>query len=339
VDIDRYIATHKPTWDRLGVLTRSAGRDLKRLRGDELDELVRLYQRVSAQLSYAQTYYRDPALTARLSGAVASAAAVLHGTRPRTLRAFGQFLAVSFPAAVWHSRRFMLASALLLFVPAIVAALWVANSRAALDVVMPPDFRDAYVNQAFEEYYASEQASEFSSLVFTNNIRVAALAFAAGIAGCVGTAWILASNGLLLGGVVGVFADAGQEARFWSLILPHGLLELTCIVVAGGAGLALGWTLISPGDRPRSRALADEGRRAVTMIGGLVLALAVAGGIEGFVTGQPWPTWLRVGIGAAAWSGFVVWMVVGGRLAAAHGYTGRLGEAERSRFASAGASA
>jgi uncharacterized membrane protein SpoIIM required for sporulation len=333
VDIDRYIATHQPTWNRLGSLTSRAGSDLKRLKGEELDELVRLYQRVSAHLSYAQTYYRDPALTARLSALVASVAAVLHGTRPRTLRAFGRFLAVSFPAAVWHSRRAMAVSALLLFVPAIATALWLANSRAALDVAMPPLMREAYVNQAFEEYYASEHASEFSAFVFTNNIRVAALAFAAGIAGCIGAAWILITNGSAIGEALGIFIDAGRQPQFWGLILPHGLLELSCIVVAGGAGLALGWTLISPGDRPRAKALADEGRRTVTIVGGLVLALAVAGGIEGFVTGQPWPAWLRVGIGTCAWLGFVVWIVAGGRLAAARGYTGRLGEEEKSRFA------
>jgi uncharacterized membrane protein SpoIIM required for sporulation len=333
VDIDRYIATHQPTWARLASLTSRAGRDLGRLAGDELDELVRLYQRVSAHLSYAQTYYRDPALTARLSALVASSAAVLHGTRPRTLRAFGHFLAVSFPAAVWHSRRFMLASALLLFVPAVAVALWLANSRTALDVAMPPVMREVYVNQAFEDYYASENASEFSTLVWTNNVRVAAMAFAGGIAGCVGAAYILLVNGASLGTPLAAFIDAGQQPRFWGLILPHGMLELTCIVVAGGAGLALGWVLISPGDRPRAAALAEEGRRTVTIVAGLVLALLVAGGIEGFVTGQPWPAWLRVGIGATAWVGFMAWMVAGGRMAAARGYTGRLGESETSRFA------
>jgi Stage II sporulation protein M len=111
------------------------------------------------------------------------------------------------------------------------------------------------------------------------------------------------------------------------------MLELTCVVVAGGAGLSLGWAVISPGDRTRSAALADEGRRAVTIVAGLVFALAVAGLIEGFVTGQPWPVWLRVGIGSVAWLAFVAWVVVCGPIAAARGYTGRIGEEEATRFA------
>jgi len=337
VDIDRYIATHQPTWQRLAELTRRAGRDLRRLPGGDLDELVRLYQRTSTHLSYARTYYRDPALVARLSGLVASSAAVLHGTRPRTFRAIGWFFAVTFPAAVWHRRRFMLISALLFFVPALAVAAWLVNSPTALNVAWPPVIRDAYLNQAFEEYYASEQASQFASGVFTNNIQVAALAFAFGIAGCVGTAYVLVSNGAGLGEALGLFAAAGQQPRFWGLILPHGMLELSCVVVAGGAGLALGWALISPGDQPRVSALASEGRRAVTIVGGLVFALAVAAAVEGFVTGQPWPTWLRVGIGVTVWLAFVAWVVVCGRIAVARGYTGRIGEEETARFSAVAA--
>jgi len=76
-------------------------------------ELVRLYQRVASHLSYAQTYYRDPALTAKLSGLVARSAAVVYGNRPRTLRVLGRFFTSTFPAAVWHLRRFVLAATLL----------------------------------------------------------------------------------------------------------------------------------------------------------------------------------------------------------------------------------
>jgi Stage II sporulation protein M len=98
------------------------------------------------------------------------------------------------------------------------------------------------------------------------------------------------------------------------------------VFVAGGAGLRLGWTLIDPGDRPRLQALAEEGRRAVVIVLGLVAAFLVAGTIEGFVTGQPWPTWLRVGIGVVAEAGFLTYVMVLGRRAAARGLTGALGE-------------
>ena len=78
--------------------------------------------------------------------------------------------------------------------------------------------------------------------------------------------------------------------------------------------------------RSRLQALAAEGRRAVVIVLGLVAAFLVAGTIEGFVTGRPWPTWLRVGIGVLAEAGFITYVVVLGRRAAAKGLTGTLGE-------------
>ncbi len=111
----------------------------------------------------------------------------------------------------------------------------------------------------------------------------------------------------------GLFAAVGEAPKFWGLILPHGLLELTAVCVAGGAGLCLGWTLIDPGDRPRVVALAEEGRRAMLIVLGLVVVFGVAGTIEGFVTGSGLPTTVRVGIGVVAGIVFLLYFVGQGR--------------------------
>ena len=101
------------------------------------------------------------------------------------------------------------------------------------------------------------------------------------------------------------------------------------MVVAGAAGLRLGWAVIAPGDRLRRDALADEGRRSVVIVIGLVLVLIVAGIIEGFVTGSSLPTLMRLGIGVAVEAAFVAWIVVQGRQGEACGITGLLGERPR----------
>ena len=326
MDVDRFIVTNQPVWDRLAHLTRRAGRGVGRLSASELDELVRLYQRVSSHLSYARTYYRDPALTTSLTGLVARAGATVYGTRSRSLRGVYEFMATTFPAAVWHCRRSVAAGATLLLVPAVAFGLWVANSDAALEASAPAAVREAYLENDFEEYYSSGPAAAFSSRVFTNNVQVAALAFAGGIAFCLLTAVVLAFNGANLGVVAGMFASAGKAPLFWGLILPHGLLELTSICVAGGAGLRLGWVLIDPGDRPRAAALVEEGRRSVVIVVGLVAAFAVAAVIEGFVTGSGLSTGVRVGVGLAVESAFVGFIVTRGRRAGARGLTGALGE-------------
>lgn len=326
MDIDAYIRLNQGSWNRLDELTKRAGRGLSRLAAGDLDELVRLYQRVSAHLSYAQTYYRDPALTASLSRLVARSSAVVYGTRSRTIRGFFQFFSLTFPAAMWHSRRFVAASAALVFLPALAVGVWLANSPSAVKASAPAVVREAYVNEDFEAYYSSEPAAAFASKVFTNNVQVAVMAFAGGIAFCLLTAFILASNGAGVGSVAGLFAAAGQSSKFWGLILPHGMLELTAVCVAGGAGLRLGWTLIDPGDRPRAVALVEEGRRAMVIVLGLVLVFATAGAIEGFVTGSGLSTVARVGIGVVAEVGFLAYFVGRGRAAARLGFTGAIGE-------------
>jgi uncharacterized membrane protein SpoIIM required for sporulation len=327
VDIDRFIETHQPAWRRLDDLTRRGQRGIRRLSPDDIDELVRHYQRVSGHLSLARTYYRDDALVTHLTGLVARAGALVYGTRVRTLRAAVRFVTHTFPAAMWHARWFIGAAAALFLLPAAAVAVWLATSPAALDLAGPEALREAYVAEDFADYYTRDPSAQFAALVTTNNIRVAATAFAAGVLVCIPTAFILVLNGANVGVAAGLFAAAGQQPLFWGLILPHGLLEVTAVFVAGGAGLRLGWALVDPGDRPRRSALTDEGRRAVVIVVGLVGVFLIAGLIEGFVTGAPWPTWLRVGIGVTAWAAFTVYAVALGRAAAAQGLTGALGEA------------
>jgi uncharacterized membrane protein SpoIIM required for sporulation len=153
--------------------------------------------------------------------------------------------------------------------------------------------------------------------VFTNNAGVGILAFGAGILAGVPTVLVLLLNGVNVGIMGGLFHASGEAGHFWGLILPHGLLELTAVFIAGGTGLRLGWAVLAPGDRTRARALAEEGRRAVVIVIGLVAVFLVAGLIEGYVTPAPLPTGVRVGIGAVAWAGFLVYVVHHGRRAAA----------------------
>ncbi len=335
MDIDHFIARHQPSWDRLEALVGRAGTGagLGGIAGAELDELVVLYQRTSTHLSQARTTYRDPALTGRLSQLVSRAGSVVYGTRPRSWRAFGQFARVTFPAAVWSGRRFVAVAALLLLVPAIAIGVWLGLSDRAVEATASEAARQAYVEDDFEDYYSSQPAVDFASQVFTNNVRVGILAFAAGILLCVPAALILAFNGANLGVAGGLFADAGELGRFFGLILPHGLLELTAVAIAGGAGLRLGWSIVSPGDRPRAEALAEEGRRSVTVVLGLVGAFLAAGLVEGFVTGRPWPTAVRVGIGVVVWAAFGLYVWHWGRVAEAAGYRGILGEGDDAGWA------
>lgn len=326
MDIDRFLATNQPVWDRLAGLCSYAERGVGRLSAEDLDELVRLYQRVSAHLSYARTYFADPALTARLTALVGRANAIVYGTRPRTLRTVGQFFTATFPSAVWGARRFIAVSAALFFIPAIVIGVWLAHSPRAIDAMGSAALRQTYVDHDFAAYYRNQHSAQFAAQVQTNNIRVGFIAFAGGIAFCIPTAWVLVTNGASLGTAAGLFAYDGKQAQFYGLITPHGLLELSSVVIAGAAGLRLGWALIAPGDRSRAEAIADEGRRSVTIVAGLILTFLVAGTIEGFVTGSGLSTAVRVGIGVVVEVTFLTYVIVLGRAGERAGLTGAFGE-------------
>lgn len=326
VDLDRFIVRNAGAWQRLDDLSGRARRAGRALAPEEVDEFVALYQRTAAQLSYARRYYDDPGLTARLTTLVATANASLYGGHGGTARGFRRFFTETFPAAVWVSRRFVLASAALMFVPAILVGAWTANSPRALDVAIPKEEQQALLQSRFEDYYSSQPAAEFSTEVQVNNIKVSFFAFAGGVLLCAGTVLILVQNGLNIGIASGLFVHAHQAGKFFGLILPHGLLELTSITVAGAAGLRLGWAIIAPGDRTRGAALAEEGRRSIVIVLGLMLCFVVAGTIEAFVTPSGLPTLARVAIGAAVEVAFLAWIVVLGRDAEARGLTGRFGE-------------
>jgi uncharacterized membrane protein SpoIIM required for sporulation len=262
----------------------------------------------------------------RLTQLVAASGAIIYGTRPRSLRALGRFFTTTFPAAVWHIRAFVAVAAMVTLLPAAALGIWLARSSSALDAAAPAGARAAYIDQESNHYYTDQPSAAFATKVFVNNVQVAIVAFAAGVLLCVPTVIILGMNGGNLGVAAGLFAAAGKGPKFWGLVLPHGLLELTAVIIAGAAGLRLGWTLIDPGDRLRVTALAEEGRRAIAIVLGLIVAFGVAGTIEGFVTGSPLATPLRLAVGATVWVAFAVYTVVLGRAAARRGLTGSLGE-------------
>ena len=132
-----------------------------------------------------------------------------------------------------------------------------------------------------------------SSMIMTNNISVSFLAFALGMTFGLGTLYLMTFNGLMLGTLAALCHINGLNVPFWSFVLPHGVIELTAIFMAGGAGFLLGTALFIPGDLPRKEALVQKGRRAVRLVLGCVPLLIVAGIIEAFFSPTPIPAGLK----------------------------------------------
>jgi uncharacterized membrane protein SpoIIM required for sporulation len=152
-----------------------------------------------------------------------------------------------------------------------------------------------------------------SSAIITNNVRVAIIAFAGGITCGTLTLWIILENGLMLGGLGALFARAGFGLDFWATIAPHGVIELTAIQVAGGAGLLLAAAIVAPGRVRRIDAVVRNARRAGTLALGTAAMLIVAGIIEGFVSPQRLGPGVRLGFGAVTALALALYFSLAGR--------------------------
>ncbi len=316
MDLDAFTAVRQATWSRLDSLTRQ-----RRLTGAEADELVRLYQAVATDLSAIRSSAPDPESVTRLSQLLARARARFAGAHEPAWGDVRRFVVVSLPAALYRLRWWTVTVTVVCLLLAVVAGWWVATQPEALAAMGTPSQRQDYVDRAFAEYY--DPGAGFAAMVWTNNAWIAAQCIGLGITGVM-PLYVMVSNAVSVGATGGMMAAHGSLEVFLQLIAPHGLLELTSIFVAGAAGLRLFWTLVDPGGRPRARALAEEGRALITVVVGLVGALAVSGLIEGFVTGSTLPWAVKIAIGALALAAFWTYTLVLGRRASRDGETGDL---------------
>ena len=328
MDLDAYISAHRGEWDRLDVLLKRASSP-RSMAGSEVDELVELYQRVGTHLSVLQGAGRDPVLIGRLSSLVARARTAVTGTRQAAWKDVARFLRVDFPAVLYRTRWWWGTVAVVFVLVAFGWAAYLVNHPESQAALLPPESVQQLVNHDFADYYKQAPAQDFAAKVATNNALIAAGAVASGVLLGIPVFFLLYQNAQGVGIVGGFMAAHHQTGLFFGLILPHGLLELTSVFVAGGLGLKMGWTLVDPGQRTRGQALAEEGRALVIGAVGLALMLVISGIIEAFVTPSGLPTWARIGIGGLAEAGFVYVVFVLGRRAVRAGVTGDVDESIR----------
>jgi uncharacterized membrane protein SpoIIM required for sporulation len=228
--------------------------------------------------------------------------------------------AVEAPREVRRSVRPIALAALLLFGPATIAYEAVVRDPAVARVFIPPGMLDRAedgVRRARQGRGYITDPELFRPLMATsiiaNNVQVTFGAFATGIAFGLGTVLILVTNGVSLGGVFGLYASKGIASLLVKFVAPHGVLELTAICIAGGAGFLLAAAILVPGNRPRSVALKENARRAIRLIAASTVLLLFAGSLEGFVSPiETWPLLAKLAVSAAT-AAFLVIYLLGGR--------------------------
>lgn len=318
MDVDAFVVAHRASWDRLETLVKRR----RRLAGDEIDELVQLYQQVSTHLSTVRSSSGDPAVVGRLSTLVARARSAVTAVHAPLWRQFIRFWTVSFPVVAYRSWRWWLGATVASVVVAVIIGVWTVHSPDVQSLVGTREDIDQLINEDFANYYSEHPAAAFALEVWINNSWVAAQCVIFAVLLGIPIPYVLYSNAANVGVIGGLMISAGKGDVFWGLILPHGLLELTAVFLAAGVGMRLGWTVIDPGDRPRGQALAEQGRAVMAVAGGLVAVLLVSGLIEALVTPSPLPTWARIAIGVIAEVGFLTYVIVLGRRGVAAQETG-----------------
>ncbi|PFG17667.1 putative membrane protein SpoIIM required for sporulation [Propionicimonas paludicola] len=304
MDIDVFASARAGGWQRLEQLAGT-----RRLTGAQADELVRLYRQGATHLSLLRTNAPDPELVSRLSVILVKARSRIASPHDLTWSQVLSFFTRTIPAALYRVRWWSVITAVLGVLVAVSAGWWTASHPALLASVVPPTEQREIAESAFASYYSEYPSASFSAMVWTNNAFVAALCVATGITG-IYPAKVMFDNALNVGVMGAVMHVQNADWVFWSLILPHGLLELSCVFVAGAAGMRLAWAWLVPGHRTRRQSLAEEGRTTIVVVVALTIALFISGLIEGFVTGSQLDPWLKIGIGGLAFVGF--WVVVFG---------------------------
>ena len=294
--ITDFISKKQETWNELEALLNRP-RDAK---ATQLNRLGYLYRRVTSDLAVARRDFPQDRCVPYLNELASRAHATVYQTSPFKRGSLRQFLHFGFPTLFRENISFIGAS-FLMFIVAFAAAYWIGLTTPEFAEKLIPEDTVSHIKKLEDGTWndtSAERRNLFASFVMTNNIRVAFFAFAWGIMFMVGTAYILVFNGIHIGAVAGLCHANGVSLALWSFVSPHGYIELTTIFIAGGAGLKLGYSLISPSLYTRKRALTDAARIAVQLLGGCVALLIVAGTIEGFVSPSELPSAVKIGFGA-----------------------------------------
>ena len=317
---DRFIRERRDDWHQLeSVLARL--RDLRagKWSGTDIEVLARLYRSVCCDLSLVQSREWGRRLELYLNDLVAQGHSCLYRSRPGSIRSLLKFVAHGFPRLLRVHWRFFVVALALFGIPFVTASvIGAVDPVFAERLVSQQDLSNSekmYRNQHYR-YIDTDYVDERSGMTgfyIKHNVGIAFRTFALGILAGAGTVYSLLFNGLNLGAVMGYLTHAGLADNFFSFVISHGAFELTAIVVAGAAGLLMGWGIVHPGQRSRLDSLRHHGSEAIRLAFGAGVMLLIAAGIEAWFSPLPIPHVLKYLVGSMMWIFVAVWLGFGGR--------------------------
>jgi uncharacterized membrane protein SpoIIM required for sporulation len=308
-----YIASRRPRWQRLQrLLTRLERGRPEAMQTPEVLEVGRLYREATADLARLRAQQKGgipDELESYLNQLVARAHGQIYKNTPPGWHPLWRFIAGDFPAA-FRKKFLWTIAATLIFASGFLYGFFATLTDDAFAPLVVSNTLIEKVESGevwFDSIVAISPLA--SSLIMKNNISVTFLAFALGMTFGIGTLYLMVFNGLMVGTLAALCHLHGLDIPFWSFVLPHGIIELTAIFIAGGSGLILASALVAPGDLPRKDALVERGRTAVRLILGCVPLLIVAGVIEGFFSPAALPPHIKFLFAAMAFALLLVYLL------------------------------
>jgi uncharacterized membrane protein SpoIIM required for sporulation len=252
------------------------------------DVLAERYVELTDDLAYAQTYYPKSNTTAYLNSLTTKIHQAIYRNKKVRKSRILTFVMQEYPAVIATNRRHLFTAFAIFVLAAIIGIISTLNDDGFVRLIMG----DAYVNMTLKNilkddpmavYRKMNNMDSFSAITF-NNIRVSFNAFVMGLLFCVGTAWMLFYNGIMLGTFHAFLYEEGVLVQGLTSIWIHGVLEISAIVIAGAAGFVMGGGFMFPGTLKRIESFKRGARSGVKMLVGLIPIFIIAGFLEGFVT-------------------------------------------------------
>jgi uncharacterized membrane protein SpoIIM required for sporulation len=292
MNIQRWLKLRRGDWEKLQeLLAKIENREGNSLNRENLRELAALYRLASADLSRARVLNVGEDIRTYLNNLVVKAHNQVYQRQRSRWRDFAHFLFVRFPCLVRQYINYVLTAVCLLLIPLLVSYCFVLKDPgfAQLEIGNGQPIVSEDMWQTIEQHKLWTDPLEnvspvASSFVATNNIKVTIMSFVFGVTFGLGTAFVLVTNGILIGTVLGVCRLYGMNERLLVFMAPHGVLELTAIFISGGAGLLMGKALLFPGHWKRLDALKIAAPDALSLFLGCLPLLIIAATIEGFIS-------------------------------------------------------
>lgn len=278
------------------------------------DELAARFVALTDDLAYAQTFYPQSPTTAYLNTLAGKMHQRLYANKREGTQRFGHFWAVELPLLVARHHRTLAVAAVMFLVFCLVGALSAAYDDSFVRVVMGDSYVDRTIANIRKGDPMAVYKGEDETLMFLgitlNNISVALRTYVLGSTAGLGTVFMLFFNGVMLGAFQYFFYQYHVLQASVLTIWIHGTLEISAIVLAGGAGLVMARGMLFPGTYSRAAAFRVAARDGLKLAIGLVPVFVVAGFLEGFVTRHTEMPVLAsvsiIGLSAA----FIVWYFV-----------------------------